>query len=243
MARPLFWLVMAVLLAGATGESFANIVLIHNDSYLMVPGDGAILYDDIHPGQFNVQIPSGTFAADPDATVFAAQISSLYQPPPPPVGYLSHAAQDFSVLPNTISASGVAETYSDSYGNVGSTPYEVHSVFDVTFEVTAQTTFFLTGTFVNTVGGVENPSASIRSLTSSLGPSPILVDEEKPNEFFIYGLFVPGVDYRLLFSSSEVPLSGVDFTYWTFTLTVPEPALPLELAALLALGFVFRRAH
>jgi hypothetical protein len=243
MARLVPWLVMAVLLAGSTGESFAGIVLVENDSYLMVPGDGAVLFDDLDPTHFNVQIPSNTFAADPNATEFGAQISALYQVGPPPVGILANAGQNFSVQSYSIVASGVAQGDSDYLGHVGTTPFEAHSVLDMTFQVTAQSWFVLSGTHVDVVGGVENPSASIRSLTSLLGPSPILIDQEKPFEFFIAGVLVPGVDYRLLFSSSEVPLTGVDHTNWGFTLTVPEPALPLQLAALLTLGLMRRRAR
>jgi len=82
---------MAVLLAGSTGESFAAIVLVHNDSSLMVPGDGAILFDETH---YNFPIPSNTWTADPGAARFDGQIGA--------VGIPANASQSSSLRSDAI---------------------------------------------------------------------------------------------------------------------------------------------
>lgn len=108
MARPFVWLAMAVLIAGSTGESFAGIVVVQNDSYMMVPGDTAVLFDNTHS---NFPIPS-TWYPDPGDTLNFAQVSAP----------LAYANQGFSLQPDAIVGSGAAEAYS------GTTPIEVHSV-------------------------------------------------------------------------------------------------------------------
>jgi hypothetical protein len=230
MTRPLFWLT-AVLLAGSAGESFAGIVLVRNDSSVVIPGDHGFRFDQTG---YDLPWPSNTVTADPGASDFSALF--VADGIPVQADQYSHLQGDTFV--------GQGDAFADpgATGAGVTSPVDVHSIFDVTFEVTAPSWFVLSAN--NYVGGVVNPAdAFLRSLTSSLGPSPILVEEERPSgEFFSAGELLPGVDYRLVISASEVPLSGTDATHWQFTFALPEPALPLELAGLLALGLVLRRA-
>lgn len=231
MVRPLFWLAMAVLLAVSTGESHGAIVVVQDNRSLMVPGNGAYLYDDTHHASL---IPSNTVTPNPGAAAFNALIVG--------VGIPAQADQATSLSADSFSGYGHALTQ-------GATdPVDIRSIFDVTFQVTAPSWFFLRGSSVSDIGGVVSSSDGfLRSLTSSAG-SALSVDEDLPFEFFGAGELVPGVDYRLVLSSSEVPLSGVDLAHtddvsWSFSFTLPEPALPLELAGLLSVGLLLRRAQ
>jgi hypothetical protein len=162
---------------------------------------------------------------------------------------------DFSVLVTSVEFPIQADQSTfvdwDGFSGAGSAfvndllvPMTAQSVVDVTFQVTEPTWFSLGGSTFSYVGGVYYlPAAFSRALIASIGPSPILVDEDRPNGgFFAAGVLEPSVDYRLSISGAEVPLIGSDFVYWNFVFSVPEPSESLLAGfGLLALVSLWRR--
>jgi hypothetical protein len=224
MTRFIFSVVVAAMLSGTAGESLAGIVVVHDNRYVMVPGEGAIRFDQVG---YNLPIDSNTVSSD-GSPQFGALIVS--------VGLPFEAIQGSLLADDAMSGGG------NAFADEVASPANVHSVFDVTFQVTDPKWFVWTGSIFNNITSSPDPgSAVIRSLMSSTG-SPVLVESTDLNgNFFDAGELLPGVDYRLVLSSSELPLSTNETTAWSFTFTLPEPALSLELAGLVGVGILLRR--
>lgn len=222
MARTFRRLVLALLLLGPAGESLAGIVVVDDSRLVMVPGVGARRFDSVG---YNLPIDDNFVLSEPGVPDFGALIVS---------NGIAAQADQYSTLGED-SFVGIGDAFVDDV----TSPVVVRSVFDVTFEVTAPSWFILTGrTFFNYA---TPPDPVVWSFTGSTDPDVVLSTDGPYSQFFRSGRLVPGVEYRLLFSESELPLSNYGTTQWSFQLAVPEPS-PLELAPLLGLGLLFRRS-
>jgi len=207
-----------VVLIGSTGESLANIVVVDESRMVMVPGEGARRFDQVG---YDLPIADNFVLSEPGVPVFNALIVAN--------GIQAQADQYSSLGENEFVGTG------DAFVDFVTSSYTVRSVFDVTFQVTAPSWFVLTGRT-----SFNGPATSVAwSLSGSTAPDIVLSSDGPDDQFFRSGRLVPGVDYRLVFSESEIPLSNLQYTQWSFKLDVPEPSL-LQLAPLVGLGLLLR---